>query len=415
MVLMEVLMTIQDYRGRAASAARFTGVSRRTFFAQALTAGALCAAAPKTLLACETPPPPTTTSTRLKYAPNIVAPLKSGYSTITLSGTGPGAGKSHTINLAYNQHARIVLPNTKWVGQLNIFGNGVNTIHIIGGWLSNPWTAPGAANHVLVIRKVRRVYLEGLRLDKEHFAGDALAFSAIDSTDLTEAWVQNTLITGVNYMDTGGVEQDPYSIHGDFIQLQSQTRGLYIDKVTAYYWSQGLVFNQRFANTRMSGPAVVNGIHMSRFNCLVYDSNKNPKRTLIANAGAPSKNHKAFFFSDACSYTQDASTRTVFKLSQVYAEDMQRTTDPQGGNRRKLGNLCAPWMDSYSGCAGVVSGDPYTGRYTHSLIMPNGYVTGGIPPEGDFVYGGTLVDSSRGPIHKNAFNGLNYLSPGYIA
>jgi hypothetical protein len=382
---------------------RVLPVTRRGFMARAISAGVLCT----------TPVPTGTTATKLKYNPAVVAPLAAGYSTITLTGGGPGPGRNQTINLAYNQHARIVLPNNKWVGQLTVYGNGVNTVHIIGGWISNPWTSQGGVNRGLIIRNVRKSYLEGVRIDKEHFAGTTLVFSSNNGTNLGEAWVQNCLMTGINYMDTGG-EQDPYTQHGDYIQLQSQMRGLYVDNCTAYYWNTGLVFNQRFADDYVSGPAVVNGIHISRFNCVVYDSNKNPKRTLISGAGYPSKNHKAFFFSDACSYSTDSRTRTIFKLDQVYAEDLQRTTDPQGGVRRKLGQLCAPWQDAYSSCAGVVSGDPFVGQYSHSLLLVSGYVKGGLPSSGNFVNAGTLIDSSRGPVHSGAFNGLNYVSPGYI-
>jgi hypothetical protein len=383
-------------------------VSRRGFMARAISAGVLCAAP------VPTSPTGSTTGAKLKYNPSVVAPLAPGYTTFTLTGSGPGPGKTHTINLATNQHARIVLPNNKWVGQLNVQGNGVNTIHIIGGWISNPWTSNGGANRGIIIRNVRRSYIEGVRVDKDHFAGTAIVFSSNSGTNLGEAWVQNCLMTGINYMDSGGTERDPYTQHGDFIQLQSQMRGLYIDKTTSYYWNTGLVFNQRFADDYMSGPAVVNGIHISRFNCVLYDSNKNPKRTLISGAGYPSKNHKAFFFSDACSYSTDSRTRTVFRLDQVYAEDLQRTTDPQGGTRRQLGQLCAPWQDAYSSCAGLVTGDQYLGQYSHSLLLATGYVKGGLPTAGDFVNGGTLSDTSRGPVHNNAFTGLGYASPGYL-
>jgi hypothetical protein len=381
-------------------------LNRRDFMARAISAGVLCTA--------PLPTPTGPSSAKLKYNPNVVAPLAPGYRVITLSGSGPGPGNAYVINLSPNQHARIVLPNNKWVGSLQIFGSGTNTVQLIGGWLSYPYTDPSKNSTPLTIRNVRRTYIEGLRIDKDHFAGNGITLSSSSSTNLGEAWVQNCLITGINYMDAAGTEQDAYTKHGDYIQLQSQMRGLYIDHTTAYFWNTGLVFNQRFADDYVSGPAVLNGIHISRFNCVVYDSNNNPKRTLISGANNPSKNHKAFFFSDGCSYSTNSRTRTTFKLDQVYAEDLQRTTDRQGGVRRQLGQLCAPWQDAYSSCAGLVSGDPYVGQYSHSLLLVTGYVKGGMPSSGDFVSGGTLTDSSRGPVHTGAFTGLNYTSPGYL-
>jgi hypothetical protein len=367
---------------------------------------------------------PTPSVRALTYDPDVVCPLGINVRTVTLTAPGPGAGVQQTITVVANETVIVRLPTTGiWNGQLRINGptggQGAR-VRIIGGYMRNAHTSnPGTGtnvNRILYCSNLTTVYIEGVRFDKANYAGTCIVHHGAPGGDM---YVQNCLFTGVNYMEDA--DGDTYTQHGDFLQCQSQVRGLYVDMCTAYIYNTGFITNQSFASDSVTGAAIVNQSKWKRVNVNIYDSSRNPKSTLISGAtSAQLQNHCAFFWLDGTT-----TPRTTYLFEDVYCYDLQPASVTQT-TRRSLNCLNSPssCVISLTGLNGTISGDAYLGTYTPPSTWATGVVKGGIPgvhhakdtgtASGDWVEGGTIAYSGPGggPVHNSAFTGLQYPQPG---
>lgn len=349
---------------------------------------------------------------KLKYNPGVRMPLASGFTTRTLTGSGPGASGITTINLNANEHTKIILPNNTWNGQIQINGNGTNTVWVLGGHIRKAFAQASTMVQCLVFNDVHRCYAEGLWLDKGHFAGTGVMARTHAGRPLPEVILQNMLITGCNYMDQSS-QGSNWTQHGDWMQLQSQIRSLKIDKLTAYVWNTGFVTNVAsvanggFANQFVTGGAIVETSEWNRLNMKHYDPSFNPGPNLISGFGSIPQGCLLAFFADSCTAVTGTTPKTTYRLSEVYATDLDN-------NRKTLISILAPGPSQASNCSGVIEGDSFTGKYKHSALLLNStFVQGGSPPNGDFLNAGNITpNSSTGPSHAGGFNGLNYPQPG---
>jgi hypothetical protein len=355
------------------------------------------------------------TTNKLRWNPNVRVPLSSGFRTITLTGSGPGASQRTIINLNPNEHAKIVLPNNTWNGGIQVNGDGNNVVHVIGGHIRKAFAQASTMVQALVFNDVQKIYCEGLWLDKGHYAGTGIMARTHSGRPLPEVWMQNMLITGCNYMDSSS-QGSNWTQHGDWMQLQSQVRFVNIDLMTAYVWNTGFVTNTDsisdpspgFANQFTSGGAIVDICEWSRVNVKHYDPSFNPGPNLISGFGSIPQGCLLYFFADTCNSVTGSVPKTRYRLSEVYATDLDN-------NRKTLISILAPGPSQASGCPGSITGDSFTGQYRRSeILVDSTFVTGGEPPAGDFVNAGnTSPSSSVGPSHAGGFNGLNYVTPGY--
>lgn len=349
-------------------------MNRRSFLTRAVSAGVLCGTG--------VPLPDDTsggTGSVLTWNPSVVCPLTNPRTYSVGSG---GA----IINLPAGQHAIVVLNggtatvNGK-VGVNGVAGSG-NKVRIIGGSIRNTAETSGNSHACLDIHNVDTAYVEGVRCDKADRFGDAFVFRGTPGGKL---YLQNCLAVGTNY-DVVSKTYGGTGIHGDALQLQSQIRGLYIDRFTIYSWSQGFLTNSQFDDQHVSGPAILQGAVIKRLNAHIYDTNLNPKPRAATG-------HSTLWAQESCSHK-----KSIYKFENVYVVDDQRDS-----GRRSLSKLIVPGSH-YSptgSCSGTVSGDAYLGTwYPASTLGWSGSIKGGMPPDGDFV--------------PKTFSGLNYRSPGYI-
>jgi hypothetical protein len=345
-------------------------MNRRNFLARALSAGVLCGTGV---------PLPSGGGGTLTWNPTTVCPLTNPR-TYNIGATGG------IISLPAGQHAIVVLNGGTSIvnGKVGISGvaNSGNRVRIVGGSIRNTYEGSGNSHVCLDIHNVDVAYVEGVRCDKADRFGDAFVFRGTPGGKL---YLQNCLAVGVNY-DRVSTTYGGTGIHGDGLQLQSQIRGLYVDKFTVYTWAQGMLATSFFDDQYVSGSAIVNGAVLKRINVRVYDTNLNPKPN-------PATSHTGFWIQQNCT-----DKKIIYKLENVYVTDEQ-----PGTGRHTLTRLIVPGSH-YSGssaCAGVVSGDAYLGTWTPSSTLGwTGFAKGGLPPDGDYV--------------PRSFTGLNYASPGYV-
>jgi hypothetical protein len=374
--------------------------------------------------------------------PNIR--LNSSFTTRTISLSQGNQSSPPIIDITLNsgEHTKIVLPsNGILYARLRINGVAGNgqRVHIIGGHIA----APSFATTGLTLRAIDCVYLEGLRVDKRHFIGDCVVTASLNGGRAGRLYIQNCLFTGPNYGDADIGDAPSGGAHGDALQLQTQTRALHMDKVTMYGWEQCFLTNSSFADDFFTGPAIVETSTWSRVNFHCYRSRYNPKKALMGPSGTA--NLTGFgrtLGSVICQFADnDAYPPNVFDLSDVWVWDDQTVTEsyswdygtgsatsPSGvqtisDSRRRVGDLARPSPlvgNNEASIEGTVSGDSYTGRLTLHPSMTAGadgssYVSGGIPPGGDFVNGGNLQYGavSTGPTHSGAFTGLGYVPGPY--
>jgi hypothetical protein len=297
---------------------------------------------------------------------------------------------AQTITLNSGEHSIIELPTASAIsGKIHIVGNGTSNqrVWVIGGRINNSLNnTSGTTAACLDVQGVNIAYLEGLRLDKLNQIGDNLITRSFGSNVGPRLFVQNCLFIGANYIDPG--------IHGDGLQVQSQIRGLYMHRVTSLTYNQGFTVNLFFANDFASGPAILERVEWTDVNWTILDSRQNPQ------LNSSNLNHHAMFLWDSSSVTP----RILYTLDNIWAEDLQRLTDAQGGTRRTLAQLVAPSIGGdFSGVGGTVSGDSFTGTWnppaqSGTAGQITGTVRGGTPTNGDFV--------------PTTFTGLNYPQPG---
>jgi hypothetical protein len=334
--------------------------------------------------------------------------LTPGFSTYNIPATTTNNGQ-HIVTLASGEHAKIVLPTSQArVGGVRIQGTGGtnNRIWIIGGQIKSH---PTAATDCLNLAGIDHSYVEGVWLNKAHAVGSACAFATRNNiTGVASAgsvWMQNCLITGVNYMDTG--DGDFQTEHGDLWIFQHPAVRFRVYRFTGWPWNTSFITSGAFSD----------GAEFYDTNINFYDSRFNPKQeiygTSVALGNSPSH---SVLSSISCAHG------SRFTFDNFYWHDDQPVgnfpiTDSNGTTthtKRTLANM-APLATS---CI-TASGDPYTG--TLQLTLPGGVtglIRGGIPPNGNFVNSGTLSYGSQqwpnatAPTHTGNFDGLNYPQPG---
>jgi hypothetical protein len=296
--------------------------------------------------------------------PDNICPLTS-----PLQITLPAGGG--TVNLGAGQHATIILNDGAAAIAGTVQINGVagtdNRIQIIGGQIVNADEFDGAGpnshlSHCIKLNNVARAYLEGLRLDKAHAAGDCISVGG--------TWdvlcVQNCLGLGINWRDTSlGHAWDQ---HGDFLQLQTQGGLVILDRVTFYTWRQGVLINSDLGTPNRISALHYGGV-MRRVNGRVYDTSQNPITPASPDA-------VLYFLQDDC-----ALDEIPWWLSSVYAKDDAPTP-------RSLPALVMPSV-AFGGTGMAACGanfDSVNNRVSwpvSSLIR--GSIVYGLPAGGDYV------------------------------
>jgi hypothetical protein len=363
------------------------------------------------------------TGAPLKWNPANVVPLVSPV-TIDIPASTAGNLSDYTITLGASsdsststsrsvtaKHAIIRLPTAEARnGPVRIEGtSGTNCrFHMIGGQIKQ---ATNSEERCLNIAGIDHAYLEGVRLDKRHSVGSGIAVAAAGggagNGQVGMLWAQNVLITGINYSDTG--DGDAETHHGDWFINQggnsSTNGGLRANRCTFWTWNTGFIL----------ASALLQGVHFYDCNFRIYDSRYNPKPLNHPTWGAwgNSNNHGIFFAS--------CTALTPYLFDNCYFWDDQPAgnfsiTDSDGTTTHTKKNLSALFPQALD--CDVITGDFFTGTIALNKTSGgtfDGFITGGIPPAGDFVDSGALQYGtvSTGPTHAGAFSGLNYQSPGY--
>jgi hypothetical protein len=353
-------------------------------------------------------------SSALRYNPGVRMALAPGFSTYNVP-VGTGSSSQYLITLAAGEHAKVFLPTSQArMGPVRIEGstNTNNRVWLIGGQVKDHLNLPRSNNDMVTFAGIDHVYVEGVWFDKRNTVGSAIGWAgrtanspAGTAPKCTWIWLQNCLVTGVNYADTGDGDAD--TEHGDFLIQQHECNGgVRMHQCTAWFWNTGLITT--------NSPVTPGGYHFSKCNFILYDSRYNPKPNLYPSWGAwgNSTNHSVFL---------QGCTVNDFRAEDVYIHDDQPIgnfpiTDSNGTTthtRRGVAGLLGTWQSG--GCL-TITGDTYTGTATGSGFT--GSIIGGIPPNGHFVNSGTVSYGSQtypnatGPVHTGNFDGLNYPQPG---
>jgi hypothetical protein len=350
------------------------------------------------------------TGEKLLYNPALRVPLTSPI-TLTVPASTAGNTSVYTVRLGQSsassgstfqnvtqKHAKIIMPNIRH-GRLDIFATPETDcrVWIIGGQIKR--YSP-AATRLLTIQGVDHAYLEGMWLNGNHLAGSGIVNNGSGSLNTHSMWVQNCLITGINYLDTAQGDFD--TAHGDFVISQLAMRGgMWFNKVTGWCWVTGFI---------MAGATSGNyplGFHFTDCNFYLYNTQYNPKAVMYPGQSVGYQTGAAIFFQIG-----DNCVNWPMTFDECYLWDDQPGTvlAPDGttsDSRKSLATLAR-----FNNCR-TVSGDTFTGTVDPTLSNTTGVIRGGIPPNGNFVNSGLLQYGSvnTGPTHSGCFDGSNYPQP----
>lgn len=321
----------------------------------------------------------------LSWNPDVVCPLTNP-TTYNISSSG-----NVDIQLDPDEHAILDYPNASVVtGYVDVKGvaGTDNRVVTIGGSTKNSQEFDGGSpdgrkSHCLRFRDIAIAYVEGHKFDKDNKGGDAINIATGDGL-FGRLYVQNCLGVNMNMLDAA-LFGHPITQHGDFLQVNSQMEGLFLDLCTFYTWSQGYLTNSNLADQFTPGPTILNGALLRRVNGRALDTASNP----VSN---PDPTHPLFYLQDDC-----ALDPIPYTLEDVYAKDDQAVS-PSG-----IMNLVMPTVNfggsGVAACGGSYdAGDDSVSWSIATQIR--GKIKYGLPPGGDYVSAG--------------FTGLNYTSPGYV-
>jgi hypothetical protein len=322
----------------------------------------------------------------LKWDPDVVAPLGTGFTTLNI----PAAGGTFTV--AAGQKVLAVLNGGTAAVTGRVQFNGTpgsgNVVRIIGGQISRTavsTTGPTNNNACLVFTGIDTAYVEGVLVDKNKQSGSGIIFFNTNATapGRGRLYIQNSRIQNIGYQHSGRCGET-FTQHGDWLIIQSQIDGVFLDNVTGTTFNTGFLVNSFFDDA--DGPCFRDQLYFRRVNTRILDTSQ-------AVVGTCETGHNAYWLYEDCT---NQPYRATF-------EDVWATDDDDSG-RRTLQELVMP-NSGYSpaaGCVMVRSGDTYTGTLTPPSLLASmwtGNIKGGVPPTGDFV--------------ASTFTGLNYQSPGY--
>ncbi|HEY2660362.1 MAG TPA: pilus assembly protein TadG-related protein [Caulobacteraceae bacterium] len=284
---------------------------------------------------------------KLRWAP----PTLKNPITITL-GTG-----DTTSNLKPTQDYIIKLPAKKKVGFTYILG-GHNVV-ILGGYITLPVSADktnGAPSRAIYIKGATGVvHVEGVLIDASGGGmSDGVDIAAPEAT----VQVENVRVEGIYGYNN--------QFHADVIQPFGGVRDLRVDKLTGYSGYQGLTIDQ---DQGAIGSAELYRVNLVATGAQVWGS---------ANNGG------YLLWLTPLSKCQPSYPVT---LNNVYVKP-----------RATLANAVWPPVGAQTACPALTTANDLVASFPKLPV--SGYVSKGLPPQGDFVPQGVA--------------GLNYRSPGYL-